>query len=405
VRVRAVARTRLYDGSIDTVTGFLPGQQEREIVLLAHIYEPFPSDDAVGAAALIQMGRALTQIASRRRANQPRLGVRVVISMERYGFAHYWEQEEARRRALLAVSMDAISLNPERMGAPIEVRASALSLPFWGDWLLRDMARTRLAHRPVAHVWGNLSDDTFPSDRTIGVPTQWVWTRVGPYHHSSAWLRDEMNDWNVGAEIARLICAYTATLAWADREDAARFISLAREGLATELDEAAARWTAALHSGALTAEEARQQASYTVEWEQERIRSLSNMFPAVDTRPLMEQVAQFEGGPVASLLATGPAGSRALSAVQEAARRLVPSRATLGMPFSQARIPMAERMSGSYEQPLNWVDGYRDLLEVADRYAWEAAKPVDDAWLSRFIDYVRLMARYGYLALEENKQG
>ncbi len=408
VRVRALARTRLYDGSIYTVTGLVPGEQEREIVLLAHIYEPFPSDDAVGAAALIQIGRALSALSSTSggKPGRPRLGIRMLISMERYGFAHYWEQEEARRRALLGISMDAISLNPERMGAPIEVRASAMSLPFWGDWLLRDMAKTRLAGRPVAYVGGNLSDDTFISDRTIGVPTQWVWTRVGPYHHSSAWLRDEMNDWNVGAEIARLIGAYTATLAWADREQVARFVSLAGGSMATELGDAVAQWTTATQAGALTLEEVRQQATYVAEWQQERIHSLTNMFPAVDTQPLFEQLAQFEREQVAPLAGSGEARAqgRALSAAQEAARGLVPSRATLGMPFSQARIPLAERMSGGYEQALNWVDGDRDLLEVAGRYGWEVGKPADDAWLARFTDYVRLMARYGYLTLEERSK-
>jgi hypothetical protein len=403
VRVRAVARTRLYDGSIYTVTGLVPGEQEREIVLLAHIYEPFPSDDAVGAAALIEIARALTQLSSRRRMGQPRLGIRMLISMERYGFAHYWEQEEARRRALLGVSMDAISLNPDRMGAPIEVRCSALSLPFWGDWLLHDLAKTRLAKRPVAHAWGNLSDDTFISDSTIGVPTQWVWTRVGPYHHSSAWLREEMNDWTLGAEITRLIGVYAATLAWADREDEARLTALAREGLAAELGEARTSWTTALQQGTLTPEDVRRQATYTAEWERQRISSLTNMFPAVDVRPLLEQVAQFEPQVAASLPEPGAAGAQArvLSPVQEAASRIIVSRQTLGMPFSQPRIPMAERMPGNYEQALNWVDGYRDLLEVADRYGWEVGKPVDDAWLARFTDYVRLMARYGYFALEQ----
>jgi hypothetical protein len=272
-------------------------------------------------------------------------------------------------------------------------------MPFWGDWLLRDMANSRLAHRSVEHAWGNLSDDTFPSDSTIGVPMQWVWTRVGPYHHSSAWLRDEMNDWDVGAEIARLIGAYTATLAWADRQDAARFVSLAGARLSTELDEAAARWNSAVQAGTLTTEQARQQATYAIEWHQERVRSLSNMFPGVDTQALVDQLARFERGALASFAADAPA--RSLSAVQEQARLLVPARATLGMPFSQARVPLAERMGGNYEQPLNWIDGYRDLLEVADRYAWESGKPLDDAWLSRFIDYVRLMARYGYLTLEQ----
>jgi len=402
VRVRAVANTRLYDGSIHTVTGLWPGQEEQEIVLLAHIYEPFPSDDAVGAAALVLIARALRQMVSGAKLGTPRLGLRMLISMERYGFAQYWEQAEARQRALLGVSMDAISLDPQRMGAPIEVRASAPSLPFWGDWLLREMAEARLAGYPLAHAPGNLSDDTFISDRTIGVPTQWVWTRVGPYHHSSAWLRDEMNDWALGAKIAQLIGAYAATLAWAGRAEQADLAARSRASLAAEMDQAGKRWAAALAQGALTADEARRQLGFTVERERERARSLTRMFPTADVAPLLEQLNACASRIEAAL--EPPAGQGTcvrFSATQELARRLTPSRATLGMPFSQARIPLAERMSGGYEEALNWIDGQRDLLDVAERHAWERDKPLDDAWLARLIDYVRLMARYGYLTLEE----
>lgn len=401
VRVRALARTRIYDGVIRTITGLIPGRQAREIVLLAHIYEPFPSDDAVGAAALIEIGRTLTALIAKGALPTPDVGIRLLIGMERYGFAHYFQGEQARARALLGISMDAISLSPEKMGAPIEVRFSPASLPFWGDLLLWRMANQLLAGRPLVAQWGNLSDDTFISDRTIGVPSQWLWTRVGPYHHSSAWFRDEMNDWPLGAKIARLIAAYVCTMAMAAPGDVERLQELTMQGIVDEALAQQRRWSEALAQGALTAQEARRQVGFYGEWQEGRIASLATMYPAADVAPLREQLAALQGQVLADLALSCAGEEPALSALQAEARSMVPVRKGLGMPFSQARIPLAERMSASYEQALNWADGQRSLLEIAERVRWETGTAKDDAWLGQFMAYCRLMEKYGYLDIAQ----
>ena len=99
--------------------------------------------------------------------------------------------------------------------------------------------------------------------------------------------------------------------------------------------------------------------------------------------------AGFAAGAQAPELARGAAAARA--------RRLVPRRRTVGMPFSQARIPPEERMPGNYEQALNWMDGRRNLWEIAERVRWDGGGSTDDAWLEPFIGYCELLARYGYL--------
>lgn len=400
VRVRARAQTRLYDGSIHTVTGLIPGKQPREIVLLAHIYEPFPADDAIGASALIEIGRTLTTLIAKGALPPLNLGIRLLIGMERYGFAHYFEQEEVRRRSLLGVSMDALSLSPEKMGAPIEARFSPASMPFWGDLLLWHMASRALEGRPLVAQWGNLSDDTFISDRTIGVPSQWLWTRVGPYHHSSAWFREEMNDWPLGAQIAQVIAGYVGAMASAGPDDVRQFRDLTVQGMVDEMLAQRRRWAEALGQGKLKAEDVRRQVEFFAEWQEGRLQSLGRMYPEADVAPLREEVEAAKKEALEALsLQYVPVEYVARSDVQGVARTLIPIRTTMGMPFSQARIPVAERIAGTHEQALNWADGRRNMLEIAQRVGWEAGALVGDEWLEQFMAYCRVMEKYGYIRL------
>lgn len=40
--------SKLYEDQIYTLTARIPGESEKEYALLAHLYEPFASDDASG---------------------------------------------------------------------------------------------------------------------------------------------------------------------------------------------------------------------------------------------------------------------------------------------------------------------------------------------------------------------
>jgi len=124
------------------------------------------------------------------------------------------------------------------------------------------------------------------------------------------------------------------------------------------------------------------------------------MYPEADVAPLQEELKAAKEEAIEALaLQHVPRGCVAQSKAQTEARALIPVRLTLGMPFSQARIPVAERVAGSYEQALNWADGRRNMLEIAQLVGWETDAPVDDKWLEQFIAYCRLMEKHGYIRL------
>ena len=82
ISLHGVMNTRIYSGKIYTVTGVIPGKSAHEYALFSHIYEPFAADNAIGFGAICAIGKALKECYGTLERT-----LRVVFSMERYGFA------------------------------------------------------------------------------------------------------------------------------------------------------------------------------------------------------------------------------------------------------------------------------------------------------------------------------
>jgi len=85
VRLRATIDSRLYKGTIKTVTGVIPGTRKNsdEVLILCHLYEPMPSDNAAGAGATLEVLKTLQAAISKRQLPPPQRTIRVVFSLNR----------------------------------------------------------------------------------------------------------------------------------------------------------------------------------------------------------------------------------------------------------------------------------------------------------------------------------
>ena len=85
VILKGILKARYGKGKIYTVTARIPGESEEEYGILAHMYEPFLSDDCSGVASGIEIGRMLLQSKLKLKRS-----LRVVFSFEHYGFAAFF---------------------------------------------------------------------------------------------------------------------------------------------------------------------------------------------------------------------------------------------------------------------------------------------------------------------------
>lgn len=429
VRVHLEVKSRAYDGSIYSVTGVLPGAEETEILLYAHAYEPFIPDDAIGMAALIEMARIFNALVRQKKLPPFRLKTRFLISQELYGFSHYFNSARNRRNVLCAVNMDSICHDYHRIGLPVRVRMSPSGLPFFGDYLFRDIADYFLKDYPKCVEHGNFDNDTFLSDRTIGIPSQWIWTHPGKYHHSSYDSFDRMTDWELGKKVVSAVSTYAAFLASAGRSE----IRNLQQHAAIEARREILAETKCLRDDLLGRkipfERACRKLSFAVQWQKKRIASFRRFSAEGNLAALDAEITAVAKGeeqrirdqerslkrddipsvvPRRQVPENNPAAAEALPALtrrERLAQNIVVKRRGRGMPFCLARVPYRERLRRprNFEQIFNWLDGKRDLLEALEMFSLETGRKLAEEEISAWLRYLDLLARYGYASLRYKK--
>ncbi|MCK4416915.1 MAG: hypothetical protein KAV99_01955, partial [Candidatus Latescibacteria bacterium] len=216
VRLRATIDTRLYEGTINTITGIIPGKSKHasEVLMLAHLYEPMPADNAAGAGATLEILRAIKSLIDQGRLLQPEKTIRILLSQELYGFSAYLAtHSDVRSRVIAALNIDDICFDQKRSGLPVSVITNPDAQASFTDVLFTDIARHCFTTYAPLLTWktqrGNGSDDTFVSDPTIGIPVNWVISSSGRYHHNS------MNNFScLDPEMLRVNMMINATFAY-----------------------------------------------------------------------------------------------------------------------------------------------------------------------------------------------
>lgn len=367
-------KTRIYDGEIYTVTAIIPGESEEEYALFAHIYEPFAADDALGFATACEMGRVMVQ-----RSVKPKKTLRVVISMELYGFSAFLADPERRRRIVAALSLDSVSYSlPE-----ITFRLSTVSLPFFADWFYRDWFTKYLPSFAWSETRGNLSDDTFGGDPDLGIPTNWVRSPCGAYHHNTCryfepnWLLVKEKFPVLAAAVEQLITDGPAENydQRAVREFTAEAKLILKDRELTDFEKAVRleaefnRYVGMLRS-----------------WEKFTGRR-------ADLAPLTEAYDARKSKP-------GQIRHELFSPMERRAHAVVPERLRLGAPFGLSHVPYEERRKTTVSRMLwSLFDGKRDLLTCVRILDGNGNARTLPQQIGKIIDDLRFLEKYGYVRL------
>ena len=425
VRLRAVIRTRLYKGTLPTVTGIIPGASKKreEILLIAHLYEPMPNDNATGAAGVLEIVRAIQALVRKGKIARPHTTIRVIFSLEMYGLAAYLATHpEVRSRAIAALNLDSISSDSRKSGKGISICVNPDAQASFTDPLFKAVAGHCLTqHAPVLgwRVEGGAADDSFIVDPTIGVPTNRFYPPVGKYHHNS------IEDWSIVSpqtlHVAMTICgtfAYFVSTAGRDEADwlTARVVADARSRMNKAVEDllAGGRTKKAPHIGRLL-EGVRQRLDYLEYIETKRLAGLKTLLRGSgrnSSRYLAQLAAEI---PAASREAMTTAESRVkalrpkfskrpepagqeLSNEELLAQNMTPRRKTMGPMVNYHRIPQPLRekvAANSNASALMWTDGKRNLLEISRMVAQE--QNGGQVNLRGLLRFYRALAKYGYL--------
>ena len=400
VTAHAEARTRIYDGEFYTLTGIIPGSSSSEITMVAHMYEPFLPDDSAGAAVICELCRSLKSLIAQGKYPPLKKTLRIVLSMERYGFSQYYLDRERNARTLTVFSFDSCCHFPGGKDLPrLKIRQSSIIRPSFMDWYLPGLFRTQLPEVTFLLERGNLSDDTFCSDDWIGIPSLWTHSANMRYHHNSGPMFMDA-DWNLAYDVARGMGTLIGTLATADAEEFRRIAAETAEMARAELAE---RFTAVLYEhrkGNLTCRDAAEKIRFLAEKAAERLSSINRFSPDAvrpdDLRFLTELADQAVSG-----IRKISGGPELHGAMAEAAKLIV-TRLQPGVLMSMARVPHKERQSCPFELMLYiLLDGKRSLYDAMKIYEYEMDVTFADKDYLKNIDMLRYLEKYGYVQIRE----
>lgn len=397
VTVCANVDSTVYDGELRTVSAHTLGRAEHEIVLVSHLYEPFLSDNAIGAAGCIEIARVYNRLIQNGilPANAPRL--RVLLSMELYGFSRYFEEPRHCRRTLCSINTDTIGRDIRKMKSTVTLVKSPASLPFFGDFLLRDLWEKSLAQKPLALRDGTLSDDMFMSDVKLGVPTSWLLTPARGLHHNGYERNENLTDWGLARELLACVAAYAVTLGQAHAAPDNTLAELTLAYATAELESQADQVAGQRREGRLSPDDANFRYRYYRAWQLGRIGSLAGYCDAEAIRQARERLPD-DPHFAAAIDEAGLFGT--IAGTDDERLKRVYVRKTPGVPMSLTKVPVKQRVPVPHSSyaVLNWCDGRRSLGECLRLAEFDRTVPFAPNEVKRLMDFMELLHNSGNLA-------
>jgi len=234
LRVEATVRSKIYDGTIEVVTAEIPGDDEKEILMTAHLCHPQPSanDNASGVGALIEAARTLKTLIQEGKLAKPKRKIRLLFIPEMTGTFAYMANNEKRLKNIVAgINMDMVGEDQRRCGSILMVERTPLSLPtfinsyieYLFNYLTKDIKTLseseKLSSFNYAFVnFSGGSDHEILSDPSVGVPTISFTNWPDRYYHTSEDTVDKVSSetlWNTGT----VATTFAYTLACIDKGD------------------------------------------------------------------------------------------------------------------------------------------------------------------------------------------
>ncbi len=436
VRLKALAETRYYSGSLPYVTGVLRGTTAREEVLeLGHTSEHGANDNATGVAAMLEAIGALNRMVAAGKLPRPRRSIRILAMAELYPTMHYLASHRERVRGTVAsICLDAAAGPYGLIGTEYTFRANPDVARSFTDALIERVAEAYfpfLAPPRPFHIekYGTGSDEFLP-DPLIGIPTIRAISRTGVHTHHNSEDTLERVDPRSLRDLAVVTAAFLYTVANAGEAETPWFAEMAASRGYGQIARVAGGFVDAIFAadGGLPLgrleRDGRERIDYTVGRESQAVRSAVRLAPEERREAAAKHVATV----IESLHRFGRAQEHRLrSAVAERARNLgvqveTPEPERDPKTAEAARMVIARKGFGTLslddlpvEQwegypyanwalapvtALYWCDGRRTLAEVIRLTRMEV-----DAGGFDFAGYFRFLARHGYVTLTYTNPG
>ena len=399
VLLKAQTDAHRYKGTMPGVTAILPGEEERELWVIAHTAEPLEDDNNAGVIGVIHALISIKKAIEEGKMPKPRYSIRLVLSPEAYGLCAFGKHfgEVLYDRCVGAVNVDGIptAFSQEE----VLLQFSAPPIPFYGNAVMegvwREYAKDATEPPYIKDWWGDhWQDDCILSDISIGLPTLMPETVFYSWHNSTQ--RYGYIDYN---KFARSLVIYTATIAAiavCEKEKLEKYLPTAAEYAKVRLNDVAQ--TCPPRAGSDEAARLK----YWKGVELATIRAFEGVGVSKETvDKACDEIEKY----VKSLAPVSAEQKTEETPVYDSLDNIVMERNCIGAPRDLMRLPNGKRyhpFDGTLmSRVFNASDGVRTLKDVVTQAEWESKRAKTEEQLSAFLKTLELCAEYGYIKLEK----
>lgn len=371
VRVKAKVSTRSYDGVMHTISAALPGTDPTapEIFLYGHLYEPGANDNAAGAAAILHLAQIYAKAVADGTLPRPKRTIRFAMGYECGGSMGYMAAH-GDRPVLCGMVADMIGTEAGD-NAVMSLRYDPLS-----NWSFADAALCELSHIAQKHCGSkipyeqgrfSIGTDNIIADPMFSRPTVAMVACPALSYHTSFDTPDRIEPDSLKHN-ALIAGTYVWGFATADDETCTFLADTIRAQIGTMVAESTNPREKRLM------EEAAALALHSLN----RISDKAH-YPALE-------------------FSTEPAPDYAKDAESRIPQRIIPGALTFkgernGKVFNAA-------WSGDMNIPVFWIDGKRNLWQIAYLSAVEKGNCTDEQIkeeLELLTDYFDCLAEHNYI--------
>ncbi len=225
----------LYDGFIEDVEAFIPGETDEEILLTAHLCHPRASanDNASGVGAVIEAMNTIKTLVDCGKLAPLKRGIRMLLIPEFSGtYAYLAKYPKKAEKIKAAFNLDMVGARQTAGYGPITITDLSLAMPsFVGDAaavVLDEIQHQVSGMGPEAYCpmfnshqtcFSGGSDHIIWSDPANGVPCLMLGQWPDRYYHTSTDTLDKVDSF-ILSRSAALAAAYAYSLANLEKEDA-----------------------------------------------------------------------------------------------------------------------------------------------------------------------------------------
>ena len=389
------------EGKVGLVSATLPGESERELWLIAHLFEPIATDNSCGVITAIEMARQIRRMLADGRIKKLKYTLRFIFSMELYGtsaasdyFGGYLGD-----RCIGALNIDGMPITKD--DPEVMTFVAPYSAPFCGNYVSINSLRTFEEAFPDSMKFKRIDyttygDDCPLNDSTVNLPTVWTHhnrtSRIS-FHHNSKGTVDYIDEKRCREFVAANVFFAQKMIA-PEAED----IKILTDLAITEANDRLEKLASALGNEP----EATSRMRYYYEGEKKHILDFKKYISESEAEALADRLVCPEVAPDKEV---------ALSRWQKYAKGVVAKRLTVGLPHDLANIPFKDRKAlpglalyAPFANALANLDGKKDFYTVVKEAFWENGITASDSAYKKYVTTLHYLADAGYIEIKDENE-